>query len=394
MFTPTLDLLQRIYPDLKCILVGNELSASLFSSLDSGFKIFVDTSKQNRGIIKRLRAISALAADINEYLENEKIELDCALTTQNNFFSALLLSKIHAKATLGYGDKNVFGLRKFLLTHNIKFNSGRPPACRHQVLSYVNLLLPLLPPSFYQSIDLDKLAYKANPKAGLLQNKLFSQIGDLKLPAPKPKQSQTYKNPNETIIGIGPGASYGISKMWLPEYFSEVAITLIKKGHKVKIYGSKSEMDYNGAIESNILQAIGAEQRGLLENLTGKTDFAAFVASLKHCALYIGNDSGIMHVARALRIPLIVFYGPSPFEWCSPWSPDFYQHHIASEDSDLKNEEIKKTQVRIDSSVVLKRELSCAPCYKRTCPLSHHNCMRLITPDEVLVVAESLLFQR
>ncbi|RDU61564.1 glycosyltransferase family 9 protein [Helicobacter sp. MIT 14-3879] len=399
MLTPMIALLHKVYPEMQCILVGNALTASVFNLNDYIIQIFVDNSKQAKRITKRIQEINLLAANINTYLIKSQIKLDCAITTQNNFFSAFLLSKINVEMTIGYGDKNFFGLRKFLLTHTIKFSSGRFPACNHQVLSYANLLLPLLPTRFYQSIDLEKSHYISNPHASIIQNKLFSQVGKLQLIG-----ITTSKQTEKNVIAISPGASYGNSKMWLPEYFSEVAISLIKRGYIIRIYGTKNEVFYNQQIESKIIQILPRSYHIQLENFTGKTSIFELIQSLQQCSLYIGNDSGSMHIAKALEIPNIVFFGPTPFDWCSPWSPRFYQQNLlpykqnsenlqSFANNKPKNRNTHGEHIQIDSSIIIKKDLPCAPCYKRTCPLTHHNCMRLITPDEVLIIAESLLLQ-
>ncbi|STQ85261.1 lipopolysaccharide heptosyltransferase family protein [Helicobacter muridarum] len=413
MFMPTIRLINKVYPNMKCILVGNDISTGLFCENEYIMKIFIDDSKKAINVIKRIDSINALATSINTYLEQSNLKLDCALTAQNNLFSAMLLSKIKVGMKIGYGDRNVFGVRKFILTHLIKFKSGRPPACNHQVLNYANLILPILPASFFEEINLDKINYIANPNASNLQNKLFSQIGKLYIPNQEIKEQR--KMSDVPIIAISPGASYGKSKMWLPEYFSEISMTLINKGYIVRIYGTKSEEEYNKHIENRILNILHKKHHNRLQNLTGKTTIQNLIYSLKQCSLYIGNDSGTMHIVKALEIPSIIFFGPMPLSWCAPWNPKYYQEqfmpntknkytncnkNITNNLSTSKKHQVLKLEIEsntetisIDSSIVLKKNLPCMPCKKRVCPLSHHNCMKLITPDEVLILAESLLLQ-
>lgn len=107
MLTPTIACLMRIFPNIKIILIGNALSASVFSINDSIIKIFIDDTKRAKGIIGRIRSTMALAKNVNSYLEAQNIVLECAITTQNNFFSAFLLAKIASKKRIGYGDKNI-----------------------------------------------------------------------------------------------------------------------------------------------------------------------------------------------------------------------------------------------------------------------------------------------
>ncbi|RDU66711.1 hypothetical protein CQA53_02770 [Helicobacter didelphidarum] len=377
MLTPTISLLHTIYPQAKLVLVGNALSTSIFTTNDFIIKIFIDKSKEQRGFFKRLKATKKLAYDINLYLKEQNIlQFDYAITTQNNFFSAFLLSKIFTRYSVGYGDKHFLGLRQFLLSNIIKFSSSRSPVCKHQVLSYVNLLLAVLPPDFFKkilestTIDSIKKHPNYNPNASLVQNVLFTQTPELMLFT----QITTKKPFDKKIVAISPGASYGISKMWLPQYFTEIIISFVKKGYSVRIYGAKSELKHNNTIYENAVKMLPLESP--IENLSGKTNLQELINSLYECSLYIGNDSGTTHIAKALKIPSVIIFGSMPFAWCSPWS-------ICT---------IKKQEeyYYIDNTIAVQKHLPCVPCKKKICPLQHHNCMKLITPDEILNLALSL----
>lgn len=372
MLTPTIDFLVRIFPNVKIILVGNNLSSSVFSIQDSIIKIFIDNTKKAKGIINRIRSTMKLANDINSYLYIQNITLDCAITTQNNFFSAFLIAKITAKKHIGYGDKNIFGMRKFFLTDVVKYKSGRPPECTHQVLSYIHLLLPILPYSFFKDYPLDTKASHYNQSASRIQNILYQEAKELKLYLPI-----TTQKGHQNIIAISTGASYGDSKMWLISHFIEIIIDFVKKGYMIRIYGTQSEIDRNNQIEQEANKALPKNYQDKIENLSGKTNIQELTNSLNECKLYIGNDSGTTHIARALKIPSIIIFGPMPFAWCSPWS---------------KSQTIKKDSHYItDNAISIQKDLDCVPCKQKTCPLKHHNCMKLITPDEVLKLSYTLL---
>ncbi len=372
MLTPTISCLQIVFPKAKFILVGNALSTSIFETNNYIVKIFIDTSKDSKGLFNRINATLSLALEINQYLKENNVEfIDCAITFQNNFFSAFLLAKIYAKKKVGYSDKNIFGIRRFLLTHGVKYSSGRPPACKHQVLSYINLLLPILSIQFFKQNNHEINNYNNN--ASLVQNILFSQAKELKLYI-KINTKKLYK---KNIVAISSGASYGISKMWLENYFIETIVDLVKNGFYIRIYGAKNEVERNANIYNNALKLLPTKFHSNIDNLSGQTSIKELANSLNECSLYIGNDSGTTHIAKALNIPSIVLFGPMPFEWCSPWS----------------NNDIKKIDDHyyIGNVVAIRKEIPCSPCKKKICPLKHHNCMKLITPDEVLNIAYDLL---
>ena len=65
-----------------------------------------------------------------------------------------------------------------------------------------------------------------------------------------------------------------------------------------------------------------------------------------------------MHLAASLQIPTIAIFGPT--------------------------NSIETSQWKNANSVIIKKNLDCQPCMKRTCPLKHHNCMKLIEAQEVI----------
>lgn len=372
MLTPTIAYMRRLFPQIKIILVGNSLSVSLFCINKTFIKTFIDNSKQKKGIINRITNTIRLAGEINSYLHENNIELDCAITAQNNFFSAFLLSKIAVKKRIGYGDKNAFGMRKFLLTHIVKYKSGRPPFCTHQVLNYMCLLLPILPHSFFKASMLDSKHTKYNPLASRVQNLLYNEAKNLELYLPIIEKKSKKK-----IIAICTSASYGDSKMWLISHFATIIIDFIQKGYVVRIYGAKNDIERNEQIEKSVYGTLKNNNCNKLENLSGKTSIQELINSLNECRLYIGNDSGITHIARALNIPSIIIFGPMPFSWCSPWS--------------VLNVEKRGEYYIAENTISIQKNIPCVPCKQKTCPLKHHDCMRLITPEEVLkLVYETL----
>ena len=80
--------------------------------------------------------------------------------------------------------------------------------------------------------------------------------------------------------------------------------------------------------------------------------------------LFITGDSGPMHLSGAYNIPTVSIFGPT-------------NHHETS-------------QWMNNKSIIVKKNLECQPCMKRTCPLKHHNCMKLIESSEVLEAVNRL----
>ena len=90
----------------------------------------------------------------------------------------------------------------------------------------------------------------------------------------------------------------------------------------------------------------------------GKTTISELTNYISNLDIFITGDSGPMHIAASLNIPTIALFGPT--------------------------DPIETAQWKNPYSVIIKKDLECQPCMKRTCPLKHHNCMKLIEAREVI----------
>ncbi len=168
--------------------------------------------------------------------------------------------------------------------------------------------------------------------------------------------SQSYKRPT---LGINPGASYGSAKRWYPEKFAEVAAVLSTQ-YDIILFGGPGEVDMAEDIENRLKQ----QHISNYTNLAGKTDIRTLCQKIGGLDLFITGDSGPMHVAAAYQVPTIAIFGPTKDTETSQWyNPN---------------------------SRIVKKEMDCAPCMKRTCPLGHHECMKLIEAEDVLTAVKAL----
>jgi heptosyltransferase-2 len=145
------------------------------------------------------------------------------------------------------------------------------------------------------------------------------------------------------------GAEYGPAKRWPPSHFAELGQTLHARGYQVWLVGSAKDSD--AGAEAERLSS------GACINLCGKTSLNEAVDLLASAGVIVSNDSGLMHVAAALDKPLVALYGSS--------SPGF-------------------TPPLSQKAHILSLNLPCSPCFKRTCPLGHLNCLMKLTPQRVL----------
>ena len=170
------------------------------------------------------------------------------------------------------------------------------------------------------------------------------------------KQSKNKKN---KVLGISPGASYGVAKRWYPKEFADVAIDLSSQ-YDIIIFGGPGEKDIGKDIEKYLIEK-GVDN---YKNLTAKITIKELISQIANLDLFITGDSGPMHIAAAFQIPTVAIFGPTNDKETSQWMNE--------------------------KNIILKKNLECQPCMKRECPLKHHNCMKLIKSVDVLDAVHSI----
>ena len=123
--------------------------------------------------------------------------------------------------------------------------------------------------------------------------------------------------PGGPVLAIGPAANWR-GKEWRAERFAELARRLTMPdaapfvGARVAVLAAAHE-------RAQAASLIAALPSGRIIDLVGKTDLLTAAAVLRRCALFIGNDTGLMHVAAAAGTPTLGLFGPSPVEQYAPW---------------------------------------------------------------------------
>jgi heptosyltransferase-2 len=159
-------------------------------------------------------------------------------------------------------------------------------------------------------------------------------------------------SPHAIRVAIGAGASYGSAKCWPPERFAAWANWLqARSDAQVILFGA--------AAEATVSEAIVATMRRKPIDLTGKTAIRELPGLLSQCHMFLGNDSGVMHVAAAVGLHVVAVFGPTDPQGTSPVSP---------------------------RCSIVQEKPYCSPCFLRRCP-TDHRCMTSVTPEMVEATA-------
>ena len=154
------------------------------------------------------------------------------------------------------------------------------------------------------------------------------------------------------VVGVSPGAAYGSAKRWIPERFAESAVRLSRefKGG-VAIFGSKDERPLCEEVAARVRSA-GVDAA----NWAGETTLRQFIEMAAACRVFLTNDSGAMHIASALGVPMVAVFGATD--------------HVATGPTGAL-------------ARIVREPVECSPCLLRECPIDHV-CMTKVTADRVV----------
>ena len=164
-------------------------------------------------------------------------------------------------------------------------------------------------------------------------------------------------NGDGPLIGFHPGAFFGGSKTWPPESYGDLARRLAAKTRaRVVVMGGPDEVE----LATRVCDAAGSAA----VNLAGKDTLGALPAILARLSVLVSGDTGPLHIAALVGTPTLSLFGPT---------------------------DPRRTAPRGLAHILLQRDLACSPCFKRVCPLGHHDCMNDISSEEVAGEVERIL---
>jgi heptosyltransferase-2 len=314
MALPALRAVRTRFPDAEITILARPYVAAIYKNQQVCDNMMFADDKG--GMVSQLRAQ----------------KFDTALLLQNAFEAAWLTWRAGIPERIGYARDG----RRLLLTKAVLVpKQGEIPV--HEQYYYLELLR----------------------RAGWLDSLPNESFITLNVPEENRQRAAEFflangVKPGGLRVAIGAGASYGSAKCWPPDRFAELANHLQAKEAQpmdVILFGTPSEASVSSAI------AAGMHRPPI--DLTGKTAISDLPALLSQCHLFVGNDSGAMHVAAAVGLPVVAVFGPTDPFGTAPVTPR--------------------------CSVVQERPY-CSPCFLRRCP-TDHRCMTRVTPDAVEAAA-------
>jgi len=324
MAIPALEAIRRVRADDKICILARPAVAELLSGQPLADRILTyDFRGRHRGWLGREK----LAGELR------KEKFDTVLLLQNAFDAAWLVWRAGIPERVGYARD----ARGPLLTRAIPVpREGEIP--KHESHYYLELLrragwieaLPALQPIRLLITEAARAAAESALRtAGAREN--------------------------AWRLAIAPGASYGAAKCWPPERFAQLADRFISEcAADVIFFGTPGEKE--------IAERIRSSMKSRAISLVGETPMRDLAALFACCSAFVGNDSGAMHVAAAMGLPVIGIFGSTDPEGTAPVTDRF---------------------------TLIREPVSCSPCFLRRCPVDHR-CMERIQVDSVFAAAFSL----
>jgi heptosyltransferase-2 len=327
MSIPALKALRARWADAEIVVLARPWVGALYQGQGFADRVLAfDSDPRGRVRFSGRPAASSLSEE----------RFDVALLFPNSFASAWLSWRAGIPERIGYARDG----RSMLLTKAIPVpRAGELPA--HESYYYLELLRRAEWIKSLNTADVTEIRLRIEPGA---------------IASAQSKLSAAGARFGKPWLAFAPGAAYGSAKCWPADRFSELADRLIAEFDvDVILFGTASERD--------IAERIAARMRHRPVNLAGQTPIGELPALFAACRLFIGNDSGAMHVAAASGLPVVAIFGSTDPEGTAPVTP-------------------RRTIVR--------RPVSCSPCFLRQCPVDHR-CMTRVEVDAVHAAAQDWL---
>ena len=262
---------------------------------------------------------------------------DSIVLLPNSFRSAWSARRARIPERWGYST----GFRRWLLTRTV----ARPRGRVHQSAYYLNLVSELG-------------ALQGDPRPSVTVRPATLARADALLAVHGVAR-------DAGCVGFAPGAAYGHAKRWPPRLVAETIVRLSRESDvRCLLFGAGGDRDSGREIES----LLPADVRAM--NLIERTDLGQLAGAISRCSAFVSNDSGAMHLAAALGVPVIAIFGPTDERVTSPVGG--------------------RAQGELVTPDVLTHSVFCRPCMLRDCPIDHR-CMKGVTVEAVVAAVHRRL---
>ncbi|MBU3631640.1 lipopolysaccharide heptosyltransferase II [Polynucleobacter sp. AP-Melu-500A-A1] len=331
MTQPLLASIKGLYPDSTIDVLASTWVAPIYRACSEVNEV-IEAKFEHKQLQWSLR--KQLAKQI------EKQKYQACFVLPNSFKSALIPWLANIPLRIAYRGEMRFGLINIALDNPSKIN--RPPMVQH----YLALSALLNDEEQAES----RQVYSDTPPPRLNVSTSAKQSIQSKLQS---------ANITDSIYVFCPGAEYGPSKRWPTEHFATLAQDLIKANpnNHIILIGSQGDLNLANEISPQ------GNQNSNIHNWCGSTSLDEAIALIGMSKAVVSNDSGLMHIAAALRAPQVAVFGSSDPAHTPPLS---------------------------DRAKVIWLDLPCSPCHKRECPLGHLKCLKDILPQQVLATLNTL----
>ena len=283
----------------------------------SGQPLTIAARPSVASVFRAVPGIDAVIA-LERGRESTQLRGDIGILLPNSFRSAWMLKKSGVKERWGYRTD----FRRPLLTRSVPKPRGR--------VSF---------PEYYANL-VRQLGIETGPLTAQMIVPPTTRAAAMSL-----LQDRGWQ-PGQPLVGIAPGAAFGHAKRWSPKRYAELASMLTDAGVACVILGRSDDRD------------AARDINGI--DLIGQTDLMMLMGIVSHCRVVVSNDSGAMHLAGGLGVPVVGIWGPTDERYSAPVTPHEDAHTVEK----------------------ISAPAFCRPCFLADCPIDHR-CMKRIPTARV-----------
>jgi len=336
--TPLLHALRQRFPDADLTYLVEPAAAP----------VLVHNPHLNRVVVVPYRrGVARLAEDLAVAARLRRARFDVAIDLHGGPRSAWLTWASRAPMRIGYAIAG----RTWMYTHVVPRSPDLTP--RHSVANQWDLLAPL---------GIEACDPSHNPV------EMFEHPATASRVVERLCRAGIDDRHSLAVIHVSAGNPF---RRWPASSFQELVVALARRDPRRRIVLTSGPSDAQAA--QAIADAARRELGALADAVPdlGDLDLGELRALVARADVYIGGDSGPVHIASTTTTPIVELLGPTLPERSRPWRDD-----------------------RWYSEIVDAGPLPCRPCHQRTCAPGDFRCLTMITPEQVMDAAERAIAHR